>query len=147
MIIIAQLSEQLKKGKRENRKRNKILLFLLFFFFFFHDGNGDEKKIPNGTCWRFFFRRRRLFIFSRRYFITRQFPNGAAGAGFSSRVFFFLSLSPSPLQKSSLTFLSQQFTVDRERRNPKKGKKKRQMKRLNENIRIGECSSYTIIRR
>lgn len=48
-----------------------------------------KKKFRTGLVGSFFFRRRRLFIFSRRYFITLQFPNGAAaGAGFSSRVFF-----------------------------------------------------------
>jgi hypothetical protein len=39
--------------------------------------------------------------------------------------FFFLSFTPSPLHKSSLTFLSQQFTVDRERRKPEKKRKRK----------------------
>lgn len=62
--------------------------------------------------------------------------------------FFFLSFTPSPLHKSSLTFLSQQFTVDRERRKPeKKGKEKtnEEIEREYKNRRMQQL--YYIIRR
>lgn len=132
-------------------KETKFFFSFFFFFFSFTMEMAMRKKIPNGTCWKFFF----FVAVSSIYFLSSLFYNPAISQWcccwrgiFIARLFsFFLSLHRRFTNHHSRFYLNSSRSIVKEENPKKKGKEKtnEEIEREYKNRRMQQL--YYIIRR